>query len=221
MMLIMAACGETGGVEDEGVRPPDPSTRTVLLTTTGCGAASSRTGVGVAMGGDIVLTVAHTVARADTIEATLQGSIPQNVEIVAIDLPRDLAALRVSGMDVSDVSTARADVDTTGRLVTPRVPAGVPFVVRTHALLKTEEILGRQLHSRVGYELDTEAGLGDSGAGAWDEDGHLIGILFATEEDGATAWITAASEIEAFLAESDTDAAPLVCDPEASRIRAG
>jgi hypothetical protein len=82
-----------------------------------------------------------------------------------------------------------------------------------------EEVLGTERHNRVGYEIDAATASGDSGAGAYDETDRLIGIVFATSADGATTWLSAGVEIQDFLAGVDADAAPIVCDPDISRLR--
>ncbi len=77
--------------------------------------------------------------------------------------------------------------------------------------LTIEEVLGTDLHSRRGYELDAETAAGDSGAGAYDNEGRLIGVVFATGRDGDSSWITSSIEIEDFLAARDHSAAATEC----------
>lgn len=216
--LALVACGSNQpGPDEPGL--VQPSERVVTIEATGCGVASARSGLGIAVGDDIVLTVAHLVARAGTIEVSVGGAPAQPAAIVDIDLDRDLAALAVPGLTEPPVAFAAIDEGGEGTVVL--APDLVPFEVRLVARLTTEAILGDERHSRVGYELGAATRTGDSGAGAYDDRGRLIGILFATEAAGDTAWVTASRELEDFLAGVDPDRAPIRCDPATSQLDVG
>lgn len=194
----------------------DPSHRAVLIQTTGCGFSTGRTGSGIAIGDGLILTAAHLVARADTIDASVNRGPVESVVVSAIDLRLDLALLKTSPNGVPEVITGSVAKDATGEIVAGASSGTVPFTVKRLANLFTEDILGTEQHSRHGYELDAITTTGDSGAGAYDSADQLVGMVFATGLD--STWITASSEIDTFLAEHTDDATPLRCDPERSQL---
>lgn len=207
---FVAACGV--GEASDGTRSEafDPESRAVRLETTGCELASGRFGSGVVLESSLVVTVAHLVVRAGSVEASVAGAPSEPVEVAAVDVQRDLAVLRLHGDDLPRIETAIADSGAEGRIVGGAASGTVPFQVKRRVNLTIEEILGTDRHARLGYELTAVTGDGDSGAGAYDEENRLIGIVFATGRDGQTTWVTASSEIEAFLATvGDSDDYPL------------
>lgn len=221
LALVATACvtpiDETGS--STSTTTPAPADRIVHLEITGCGLAADRTGSGVAADDRTVLTVAHLVARADDITVMVADSDPAVGGVVAIDLVRDLAIVEVPWLHVSRVETARVPEGTAGHIVGGATSGTVPFTVKTAVDLTTEEILGTEMHSRLGYELDSSTTTGDSGAGAYDEDDRLIGLVFATgEEEPTSSWITASEEIDDFLDNANRSTEPLQCDPESSQL---
>jgi S1-C subfamily serine protease len=83
-MVILGA----GGRQDESASPNE---RSVSIRTTGCGHVSKTRGSGVAVGGDLVVTVAHVVVGAlnRSCHHSRQRRAPGS--IVALDARRDLA----------------------------------------------------------------------------------------------------------------------------------
>jgi S1-C subfamily serine protease len=222
MILIVLGAG-CGSIQLASTRaslapPLDPVHRTVRIETAGCGLAPDRVGSGVAIGDGLVLTVAHLVARADNLTASVGSSDSVNAVVTAVDLNLDLALLRIPPDEMPAIQMASASEGTGGRIVGGAASGTVPFVVKEVVRLSIEEILGTERHSRLGYELEAATTTGDSGAGAYDGEDRLIGIVFATGQEGGSSWITASAEIEDFLAAHDSDDTSVVCDPEISRI---
>jgi len=208
----------SAGADISGSHEFSPAQRAVRIETTGCGFAPGRTGSGVAIGESLVLTVAHLVARADEVVASVGHGEEVKAAIIAIDLSLDLAVLRVPPDEVPAVDMARAAAGDQGLIVGGAASGTVPFEVKDVVSLSIEEILGTDRHTRLGYELEAMTTTGDSGAGAYDAENRLIGIVFATGEDGESSWITGGAEIERFLAAHEAGITPIVCDPEASRL---
>jgi len=220
MVLTGISCSSIDLTDvDQSIAPVlNPSQRVVRVETTGCGFAADRTGSGVAVGDGLVLTVAHLVARADDIAASVGSGESMDAVVTAIDLKMALALLRVppNGIPVVEMSSVGAGAK--GNIVGGASSGTVPFEVTEVVKLTIEEILGSDSHSRLGYELEAETSPGDSGAGAYDTEKRLIGVVFATGQDGESSWITSSAEIEGFLAKHDSDTAPIGCDSEASRL---
>lgn len=160
-----------------------------------------------------MLTVAHLVARSADIRVTVGGGDVSAV-VAAIDLKRDLALLQVAPNGVPAIEMTTVGTGAKGFIVGGAASGTVAFEVRDVVSLSIEEILGTDRHSRLGYELEAVTATGDSGAGAYDDQQRLIGIVFATGPRG-TAWATSTAEIEPFLAKPTR---VLKCDPDNSRI---
>lgn len=199
-IAVAAGCAATsrtgGGIGAEVV---DPAVRAVRVDTTGCGYASDHFGSGVVVGDGLIITVAHLIVQAEGVTVSVADSSPAEVTVAAVDLQRDLAAIRFPETKVSQVETAIADTGTKGLIVGAAASGSVRFEVKRRVNLKIEDVLGTERHSRLGYEVSAVTTDGDSGAGAYDEGSRLVGIVFATGKDGATSWLTASDEVEDFL----------------------
>lgn len=191
-----------------------PSDRAAIVATDGCGSASGGEASGVAVGGDLVLTAAHVVARANEVEVTLMGGAAP-ARIVAWDAERDLALLAVTGLDMEPVPLGVLAAGDSGELVGGALSGTVAFETLQVARLNIEKVLGIERHSRVGYQLAVAAGAGDSGAGIYTDGDELAAMLFATEPAEGIGWATASSEIETLLAGPRR---AFRCDPAVSRI---
>jgi S1-C subfamily serine protease len=212
MTLLVGCSSATVGAGTETTAAPvDPETRAVRIDTTGCEFSSGRFGSGVTVGGDLVITVAHLVARAETVTVSVAGGAEDEADVVAVDLRKDLAALRIAGAAFSEVGTVVADAGTSGSIVGGAASGTVPFEVKRRVNLTIEDVLGTERHGRLGYEVSALTADGDSGAGAYDAEGRLVGIVFATGRDGATSWLTASDEVEAFLASVEPESSFVAC----------
>lgn len=206
---LLAGCDFVGTDDDPSVAV-DPEIRAVHIETTGCEYERTRFGSGVVIETGIVVTVAHLIVQAGSVEASVGGAAGGPAEVAAIDLQRDLALLRVPTDELPEVETALVDSGAEGQIVDGAASGSVPFEVTRRVNLTIEEILGTERHARLGYELAAITGDGDSGAGAYDEENRLIGIVFATGRDGGTTWLTASGEIGDFLSTvGPSDAYPL------------
>ncbi len=177
-----------------------PDERSVSIRTTGCGHVSKTKGSGVAVGGDIVVTVAHVVIGASTVHVTTPDAKEHPGAIVALDTHRDLALVWVPDLDLPPV--AIADSRAAGRaLIVGGARSGtVEADIRRHVPVVIEEVGGLDRYQRDGYEVEAATGRGDSGAGLY-EGKSLLGVVFATAaDDDQTTWVTASTEIENFLA---------------------
>jgi S1-C subfamily serine protease len=213
LVMVVAGCGPIESVQTiESTAPAlEPAQRAVRIETTGCGYASDRTGSGVVIGDGLVLTVAHLIARADTVAASVGDGDALGALVTAVDLNRDLALLQLPLNGVHNIEMASAGQGARGLIVGGAASGTIPFEVKTVVSLSIEEVLGNDLHSRLGYELEAETAPGDSGAGAYDGASRLIGIVFATGKDGESSWVTASVEIENFLASGDPSAGSTRC----------
>ncbi len=220
IMSLVTACGAVQLVDTrEGSHPVVPGAeRAARLETTGCGFASGRTASGVAVGGGLVLTVAHAVGRADGVEVSIADAPFLDADVIAIDLKKDLALLRVSPDGMPDVRMASTVKDATGTIEGGAASGTVPYRVRAVVSLSIEEVLGSDRFTRSGYELDAVTATGDSGAGVYDIGGYLIGVVFASGAADTSTWATASSEIADFLNRESDSERVLRCDSDSSRL---
>ncbi len=192
MVALLVGCAPRANPAD------DPDRRAVHIDTRGCEAGSDTFGSGVVFG-EVIVTVAHLVVEAETLTVSIDRGPELPARVLAADLQQDLAAIHVDGLDETRVETALADQGGTGRIVDAATSGTVAYEVKRRVSLRIEDVGGSDRHSRIGYELEAATADGDSGAGAFDQEGRLIGIVFASGEDGQTTWLTASSEIEDFL----------------------
>ncbi|HJL83076.1 MAG TPA: hypothetical protein QGF43_04095, partial [Acidimicrobiales bacterium] len=76
---------------------------------------------------------------------------------------------------------------------------------------------GGARYRRDGYELGAFPGRGDGGAGFYNDEGSLLGVVFATaSDDDLTTWVTASTEIEEVLTVGRGP--DYRCDEMASRV---
>lgn len=139
-------------------------------------------------------------------------------EVLAIDTVRDLAALTVPVVDVDRPLIGTAKAGDTGHVVGGSTSGTVDLVVRQYASLNIEEVLGTERSGRRGYEIEAVTADGDSGAGVYDQEGRLLGMVFAVTAGGGSTWVTASEEIDQFVSQVDRSALRYVCDPETSRV---
>lgn len=198
LALIAAACSTT-----------HPATSVVRLAGTAC--LKPIIGTGVAVGDDLVLTVAHTIAGAedDLRIVTPQGE-ERPVTVVAFDSDRDLALLAVEGLDATPVVLGSAGKGDSGTIAVVNGDLAVEFIKYT--VLRVVNARSTDIYNEGHVErdaLDIKARIepGVSGAPLVDSNGEVVGIVFArseTREEGGYALST--SEITDFLDSVDPGA---------------
>lgn len=171
---VVAAVAIAGGCA------PDPPSGVVGLAVTGCSTGQAH-GSGIVVAPELVLTAAHVVKGAKTIDVT-NGRSATTASIVAFDPEMDLAYVRLDGplgraSDISDSEVRRgargaAYVFRDGR------PATIPVTVRRPVNIRTEDVYIEGETNRPGFELDADIRSGDSG-GAVVVAGEVIGVLWA------------------------------------------
>jgi serine protease Do len=138
-------------------------------------------GAGIAWGDDLVLTNAH-VATHDQPEITNSGGTTRRGRMIARDPGRDLALLRVEGLDLTPVSLGRADRLRPGMLVFAMGhPLGVVGALSSgvvHALGTAPEFAGLPGPARRHrwLQLDLDVAPGNSGGPVLDVTGAVVGL---------------------------------------------
>jgi S1-C subfamily serine protease len=160
----------------------------------------------------LVLTNAHLVAGStdDVQVGTGDGEVWPAV-VVGFDIDRDLALLGVDGIEVERLELADAEKGAEASIVARPVDSGLRVletIVVKEFNATGDDIYGEGDVSRRALELSVDVVAGVSGAGVYDADGRLVGIVFAkSRRRDNVAYAVASSEIRSFLGETDAASA--------------
>lgn len=208
VMLCAAACADAGP-------STGPIERAVVVETEACGHASGTTGSGVIVGDGEVITAAHVVIGASEVRV-LAGSDPVVAMVIRLDVTTDLALLRVPRVAATEVEVVEVATEDAVTVVGGASSGTVDATATRRLLMDVDDVRSQTRSQRAGFELDAAILPGDSGAGVFDSQGRLVGIVFAvpTERSGST-FAVRAQEIAAILAAPDRE---YRCDARASRL---
>lgn len=183
----------------------------VNVETEGCGGIQEGSGFVVAQ--DVVVTNAHVVAGSEVIEVLRNDGKRLRATLVNFDPRRDLAVLRVPGIQRRPLPLTKTASGATGavfghpggqdalRIAPARISDVIDAVGR--------DIYGRSRVRRRVAVVASDLEPGDSGAALVTGDGHVSGVAFAIAPDQpGTAYALATSELRAVLAEDNTGAIP-------------
>ena len=183
---------------------------TVKVTGTACGRLLS--GSGFTPAPDIIVTNAHVVAGVDrpSVLRTDGRRLPGTV--VVFDPDRDLAVLRVPGLDRSPLPVGDAGVGDEGAVYGH--PRGTDALVISPARVESRvdarglDLYGESSISREVLVLAAALEPGDSGGAVVNASGQVIGVAFAVAPDRpATAYALSSGELETVLARPRTQPA--------------
>lgn len=207
LVLGLAAC--------TSAEAPDVEASVFGVSLTSCQQNISNRATATAIGDELALTVAHSFDDASEVSLTASDGSELAAELVYIDRERDIALLSFDG-DAATIEQLeiRSDDDEPaddGRVVIQRDGA---IVVEQVELLRRTAITLDGDGRRQGIELGGLIEPGDSGAPVIDDEGQMIGMVFASSRSSDTGWAVAGSELidVATLASSPI---PLICPTEA------
>lgn len=193
----------TAGIADSLVAQAARSV--VLVRAQACGQVQE--GTGVVAGPDLVMTNGHVVAGASAIEVVRDDGVVIATSLVGLDADRDLAVLRVDGLDRPALERRSAEVGEVGGVFGH--PAGgelvvSPFRVDRRLRAQGDDLYGDPAPERDVLLLAAQLEPGDSGAPLVDARGQLIGVAFAiAPELPGVAYAVSIDEIEQLLAGLD------------------
>ncbi|MFM8453230.1 MAG: serine protease [Acidimicrobiaceae bacterium] len=184
----------------------------VLITSTGCRSAETRT-VGTIIDGGFILTVAHGVAGQNLNQITNTTGTVFEASIAAIDIDLDLALLQVDGTFQSQLSEPL-------RLVAAKTGERVSFVafddneqltrdakIKRRLKINTQDIYLKNKTSRPGLEVELEVNVGNSGGPLINRSGEVVGIVWSTSRVVKNrSWATRSEAVNALLAEASANA---------------
>jgi S1-C subfamily serine protease len=212
LVALLLGCG--GGSSPVG---PEPAASTVGIEARGCRLLPNQA-VGVAVDGDLVVTVAHAVAGEQDIDVITPDGRTLPASLAAIDPDLDAAVLHVDGLELPALPRHAFDGARGSPASIVRIDDGraetVPVTIRRRVSINTTDIYRKGEHVRPGFELGASVVAGDSGSGVIDDDGRLLGVVWAASreaEDRAWALPIEAYEPLVEAAQAGTAPAPSRC----------
>jgi S1-C subfamily serine protease len=180
------------------------------------GVACSRTqeGSGFSVAADVVVTNAHVVAgqQPGRTEVLRPDGRRFDATVVAFDPARDLAVLRVPGLNQAPLEVGEGGVGDTGAVFGH--PNGQDQLrIAPAAVRQRVEAVGRDLYDtrqtrRDVFILAAALQPGDSGAALVNREGDVMGVAFAIAPDkSGTAYAVTSDELRSVLAASRAGAA--------------
>jgi S1-C subfamily serine protease len=191
-----AASGLTEDVADTAVRS------TVKVQGVACRRVQEGSGFVVQPG--LIVTNAHVVAGEDETEVQLADGSVRDATVVAYDSRRDVAVLRVDGLDVAPLDLRDAAVGDVGGIFGH--PGGGPLEVSPFQVAEEITAVGNDVYDREESRrqvlvLASDLAPGDSGAALIDPQGDVVGLAFAVAPDkNGVAYALALEEVRAVLA---------------------
>lgn len=160
-------------------------------------------GTGFVAAPGLVVTNAHVVAGEAHTRVEAEGGGAFDTQVIAFDPNRDLAVLSVPGFDAPPLARGRAHVDDRGALFGH--PEG--GALRESAMRIAEQITARGTNitrsastERDVFVLAAVTEPGDSGGPVVDENGTVVGVLFAFDlSRPTTAYALTDTELAAVL----------------------
>jgi S1-C subfamily serine protease len=201
LLLVLAGCVGPPPVLDlpevpvgeESAEPPTPAVTsvarraqevTVRIRALGC--EQLGIGSGFVLPGGIIVTNRHVVGEPREVTVNTWDGRRFDAEVTGIALDSDLAILRIAEeVDLPVAELRTTPVERGEPVVVVGYPEGGPATVTTGQVvgLVSGELLGEPADV---IRIDAEIRPGNSGGPVLDQDGRVIGIVFAHEPDAGT-----------------------------------
>lgn len=169
-------------------------------------------GSGTVVGDGLIVTNAHIVAGStDDVTVWTGADRVLGGIVVGFDENRDLALIRVEGLDSPAVEFGEPEEGLAANIIAR--PGGVALEVLGTRVVRLfnatgDDIYGEGDVSRRAIELAADVVPGVSGGGVFSEDGNLVGVVFAeSRRRESTSYAVDVSEVRSFLEETDVTTA--------------
>jgi S1-C subfamily serine protease len=157
-------------------------------------------GSGWVVASDLVVTNAHVVAGEQ--QTTVITSLGRRLDgvVVLFDSNRDLAMLRVPGLDLEVLEQTAGQLDSSGAVMGH--PGGGPLEQSPARIAEQIVAEGTNIYRSAStvrdvYVLAVALGPGDSGGPLFDQQGRVVGVAFAVDPGHEnTAYALAHDEVE-------------------------
>jgi S1-C subfamily serine protease len=130
--------------------------------------------------------------------------------VAAIDTELDAALLRVDGLDLPRLSRAEHDAGEVAMWTSDHgTVRSAPAEILRRVTVHTTDIYREGDHLRPGFELRADVEAGDSGSGLVDDDGDLVGLVWATSRERADrAWAMPIEALDPLLDAAEAGQVP-------------
>ncbi len=199
-------------IDTPGTRAATRATVMVVADSSGCGNTSAGSGWPVAP--HSIVTNAHVVAGSDRVDVVVDGA-PRRAVVVAFDPKTDVAVLNVPGVQFTPLRLATADPAPRTVGVVIGYPRGgaeqvVPAAIRGEESARGYDIFGTTEVTRTIEVLSASVVPGNSGGPVVDDQGTVLGLVFAASTtDPTEAYALAPSQIRDDLAAAVGATAPV------------
>jgi S1-C subfamily serine protease len=185
--LVASGCATSAGTDAPAGREATASG--VGVVAEGCSLAAS-VGSGVVVdggdGGNLVITVAHTIKGATSVTVVDVNGVEYESRVLAFDKDADLAVLDVAGLSAPGLGVATDPFsfagETEGSILTWGPEEGVervPIELVKPLIVTIEDIYVDEVVERTALEIAGSVTGGDSGGPVLDADGDVVGIVYA------------------------------------------
>ncbi len=178
----------------------DVEQRPVMIALLPCQPSVQATASGFVIADGLVVTVAHAVYETRDFAVRDSTGVWHRPAVRYLDLERDLALLEIPGVTASAVDMRPAQPGDHVRMLAGAASGTIDGEVIRRVRLTTEAIGDlTETTARSGYELSVDITGGDSGAAVLDDQGRLVGLVFAESTRREASWATSVTEIEAII----------------------
>lgn len=187
--------------DDGNAEPPDPTlvqsavvqdVRPSVLKVTGVAEECSKRveGTGFVYAPDRVMTNAHVVAGVDAPKVEVDGEL-RDALVVLFDPGRDLAVLSVPGLGLPALQVSPAPARPGDDALVVGYPQDGPFRPDAARIIRTQVARGPDIYGSTSLDREIHAlkGLvqpGNSGGPLLDDEGRVLGVIFAAAADDRT-----------------------------------
>jgi S1-C subfamily serine protease len=171
-------------------------------------------GSGVVVAPNKVMSAAHTVAGADTVNVWA-GDQERRATVVVFDPHLDIAVLDVPGLQAPTLSLDQDAALTGTDVLVLGYPGGGPFVATPARVRRVMGLLGPDIYrtttvDREVYVIRGPIRRGGSGGPLIDLNGHVLGISFGTAlDDPDTGFVLTAKQIFTLMVDGVAASAPV------------
>ena len=150
-----------------------------------------------------VMTNAHVVAGAHSVELEQPDGSTLNATVVVYDPSRDVAVLAVPDLNAPPLAFSARDAKTGDPALVIGYPQNGPYTVRSARVRSRQTAAGTDIYGRRGvdrsiYSVRAVVRAGNSGGPLFAYDGTVYGVVFATASDSPdTGFALTADEVSA------------------------
>lgn len=202
MTVPLAGCGNQ----------PDSSETVYRILVQPCAGPDNQRATAVAVGADLLLTVAHSFEEAESFTVTDNEGQDVAVDIVYLDQSRDIAALRPLEPVEPLLSISQPEVSADVSITTFGDRDGP--ITRPGRILELIDATMDGEGRRAAIRLDASLEPGDSGAPVVNDQTEMVGMIFAKARGSDVGWAVSSEELVGVLdelADQEPEAISLSC----------